>query len=584
MFDYTITPNAVPRSVSAADPSKVKLMITITNKTGHDVDTRRLAFVIQAGDGPANLVDHASLSRIRAEAGTGTQWDFHTNGDGRFLAYPGSPFPGLLAGESIAFVLSEVTVNDALGHAVIKVTETTDSQAETEILVAKQDPGLAITEFMALPVQVNPDKESTLTWKATGGSDYRLTTERSSDEVDAEGSKRVNPVETTVYTLSATGGGRTISQQVTVTVSTVRILDFSAAPDRVVKGDETTFRWQVSGADSCTLEPGGIVLSPPDRGSKPLPVEVTSSYILVARGYGRTQTRSWLVTVMQAAVTSFTATPRVVSPGGEVILSWAAEWASGFRLDPPGQSLDRMVSRLVVAPGQSTTYRLTAQGLSQPFREITVAAGAVIAGFGLTARSGKPDDVVLAWRVECGVARLEVWHGDGPAPGQPKPVPAAGDQVVPLPRGQLTSARLTAEGGGVTAVATLHIGGPVAVGATVLESLNVGSPSGISTERSVVSASWQATQGSLDGWIRDEYTSRDLRGLEGQAELGLGYRIARRPLWSGDIWLIPPQAAAAAGHGTAGQAAEAARRDEPLAAWAARVLAADHIGLRWEVS
>src|SRR6185437_10714031 len=107
-------------------------------------------------------------------------------------------------------------------------------------------------------------------------------------------------------------------------------------------------------------------------------------------------------------------------------LSWAAEWASGFRLDPPGQSLDRMVSRLVVAPGQSTTYRLTAQGLSQPFREITVAAGAVIAGFGLTARSGKPDDVVLAWRVECGVARLEVWHGDGPAPGQPKPVPAGG--------------------------------------------------------------------------------------------------------------------------------------------------------------
>jgi hypothetical protein len=584
MFDYAITPTAVPRSVSPAEPRTVKLMITVTNKTGQDVDTRRLAFAIQAGNGPADLVDHAHLSRIRAAAGTGTQWDFHASGDGRFLAYPSSPFPGLLAGESIAFVLSEVIVNDALGRAVIKVTETTDGSAETEIYVTKQDPGLAITEFLAQPVQVSPDQESTLIWKATGGSDYRLITERSSDEVDAEGSKGVSPAETTVYTLSATGGGRTISQQVTVTVSTVRILDFSATPSELAKGDETTFRWQVAGARSCTLDPGGIALSPPDRGSKALPIDVSGPRTLIAQGYGRTDARTRPVTVMAAAITSFTAAPQVVPPGEEVTLSWTAEWATGFRLDPPGQSLDREVTRLAIAPRQSTTYRLTALGQSQPAREITVAAGAVIARFGLTAHAGQPAEIMLAWQVACGDARLEVWHGDGPPPGKPAPVPAQGDKLIALARAQLTSAQLTAEGGGVTAMARIHIAGPAAIGATVLELLNVASPSGITTERSAVTASWQATQGALDGWIRDEYNSRDLRGLAGQAELDLSYRIARRPLWSGDLRLIPPEAAPPEAAPAAGQAPAAARRDEPLAAWSARLLADGHIGLRWEIT
>src|SRR5207248_2720495 len=99
------------------------------------------------------------------------------------------------------------------------------------------------------------------------------------------------------------------------------------------------------------------------------------------------------------------------------------------------QTLGREVTELPVAPGRTTTYKLTALGLDPPAKEVTTAAGAAITSFGLTAQAARPGEMVLAWQVECGTAQLEVWTGDGPAPGKPTPVPPAGGQAVPLPEG-----------------------------------------------------------------------------------------------------------------------------------------------------
>lgn len=579
MFSYTITPDAVPRTVNPDEPSKVTLMITVTNKTGHDVEVRRLVFTIDAGDGPRNLTDAANLGRIRPQAGAGTRWDFHTSGDGRFLAYPDSPFAGLPAGDSISFILSEVIVNSAIGHAEIKVTESTDSPAETTIQVAKQEPGLAITEFLASPVQLTPGQKTVLTWVTTGASRRTLTIEHDGTfPVDAEGSREEEPVETTRYTLSAEGNGRTIQQQVTVTVATVHIVDFSARPKQLVKGDPTTFRWVVTGPESCSLDPGGIELEPPEVGSYSMPIDVSDRYTLTAQGYGRTDTRSVPVTVMPTAISSFTAEPRIVPPGTDVTLRWKAEWMSGFRVDPPGELLGREFTKTTDRPGQTTTYRLTALGLNPQVREVTVAVGAVIARLGLTANAAKPDEMVLAWKVECGSAVLEVWTGLGSAPGDPSPVPADGDQVIPLTRGQVTNVRLAALGSGGPAVATLKVAGTLAVGSTVLESLAMASPSGITSERSVIDVSWKSAQGVLTGLIEDKHSSKHLRDPVGETDLRLGSRVARWPLWTGDIYLRPVSA------DLAGTGAAADHRAEPLAAWAARMLAADHVGLRWDIS
>lgn len=559
MFEYQISPKDVPRTVNPDEPSIVTLMITVTNKTGYDVEVRRLAFTVEAGAGPASLTEAVDLNKIRPQAGTGTRWDFHTSGDGRFLAYPDYPVTGLLAGESIAFILSNVIINRALGHTEIKVTETTSAPAETAIRVAKTDPGLAITEFLARPVQVVPNGESVLTWTTTGASRCTLTSEHGGTiEVDRNGSQPEHPAVTTRYTLSAEGDGRTIQQDIWVTVAGVRIADFDATPAEVVKGDPVTFRWLVTGVESAKLDPGGIALDPPYKGSHALPVEVSASYTLIARGYGRTDTRSLPITVMPAAISSFTASPRIVPPGTQVVLSWAAQWASGFRVDPPGQSLERTVSQLAVVPGQSTTYRLTALGYSEPDRTVTVAVGATIAVFGLTADASRPNEMVLVWQVECGSAELEVWTGSGPPPGKPSPVPAAADKVIALTRGQLTNIRLAGVGSGGPAVAALTVSGTLAAGGTVLESLAMTSPSGISTARSDVSVSWRSAQGTLTGSIRDAHSSKDLRGATGQVDLGLGTRAGLSPLWNGDIYLRP----------ASGESGDSA----------------DDIGLHWEVS
>jgi len=585
MLRYTITPNHVPRTVSPAEPSEVTLMITVANNTAKDIDVRRLSFTIRAGDGVADLTSTDDLPKVRLEAGAGTAWEIFSSGAGQFTAIPNSPVTGVPAGDAVAFILSSVIVNTALGHAVITVTEWGGS--ETQLEVAKQEPGLSISEFLAQPVQIVPDGTSVLKWRTAGASKCTLN----SEPVGLSGTKPVSPTETTVYTLSAEGGGRTIHQQLTVTVTTVRILSFSASPTRLVKGDETTFRWLVAGATSCILEPGDFVLQPTGGGSKALPIDVSDFHTLAAHGYGRSDHRSVPLTVVDAVISSFTAAPQIVPPGGEVTLRWAAAWTSGFRLDPPGQSLERTVSSLAVAPRQPTTYRLTAHGQNPPAREVTVAVGAAIACLGLTAHPGKPDEMVLAWLVECGTAALEVWTGDGPAPGKPGEVPPAGDQVIPLAPGKLTNIRLTGSGGGANPAVSLHVAGPVVQGRAVLSSLQLASPSGITTERSLAAVSWLTSGGTFSGRIRDQFSYKDLSGPAGQAELKLDTRVTAKSLWTGDIYLREASAGDVGDAGDAGDAGEAAAQTpnpghpaESLAAWAARVMAAGEVGLRWEVS
>jgi hypothetical protein len=529
MLDYTITPNAAPRTVSPAEPSVVTLMITVTNKTGAEVPVQRLTFTIQAGDGPANLTDTDHLAQITAAVGSGTPWEIFPASDGHFFTYPNPPHAGLEAGESIAFVLSQVTVNRAIGNAQIGVRESAAEPGSTTLTMAKQEPGLAITELLASPVQITPGQTSALAWRTTGASRCTMTTGRSSQPVGRSSSMQVSPQETTVYTLSAEGGGPTIRQQVIVTVATVKVLSFSATPRNMAQGDETTFAWETTGAASCTLDPGGIALEPPAAGKLTLPVEVSGFYTLIASGHGRQDPRTVPVTVMPVELTRFGAATVMVAAGGEVTLSWDAKWATGFWLDPPGQALDRGTSSLTVRPTRTTIYKLTASGLEERTAEVTVSAGAAIAALGLTTNPGDPRVMMLAWEVVHGTAELTVG-------GTTRPVSPAGNQPISLP----AEVTLTATGGGVTTRATLRPG-ILVMGQLMLKSLRLAGPAGIGAERSTVMTSWQA-QGPFGGYVWDEHSSRTLTTSAGQAELRLGPRVAGRPLWQGNIEIGEPLA------------------------------------------
>ena len=546
MLDYKITPNAVPRTVSPAEPSVVTLMITVTNKTGDAVPVQRLTFTIQAGDGPADLTDTEHLADIKPAAGSGTPWEFFRggDGDGRFFAYPNPPHAGLAAGESVAFVLSQVTVNQAIGHAGIGVRESdAASLGETFLSIAKEEPGLAITEFLAGPVQIIPGQTSVLTWNTVGASTCTMTTERGTQPVDRWGSMLVSPQETTVYALSAEGDGRTKIQQVIVTVATVKIHSFSATPRNLAQGDETTFAWETTGAASCTLDPGGIALEPPAAGKLTLPVEVSGFYTLTATGFGREMPLTRSVTVMPVELTRFGATPQMAPAGGEVTLSWDARWASRFYIEPPGQALDRRTSSLTVRPTRTTTYKLTARGLEERTKEVTVSAGAAIAAIGLTTSPDDPNVMVVAWEVVHAGTDLTVQLGgtSSSAPGPPQQVAPSGNRILTLP----CTFMLTIGRGDVTTTATLVVPGPLVMyvprvaGPLMLNSLQLTGPAGIGAEGSTVTTSWQA-QGLVRGQFRDEHGSRELRNPAGQAELRLGRRVVGQPVWRGDIFVSMP--------------------------------------------
>jgi hypothetical protein len=541
MFDYAVSPEQVPRTVRPAEPSVVKLMITVTNNTGRDVACSKLVFTFTPGGKVENLVDAEHVNDISSYPAGGTPWEIFKAAGGKHTAIPDST-TGLADGESIAFIFENVVVNQVVGKASIAVAETTSGVYNTSISVLKQEPGLDILELTAIPVQITPGGDSEIAWRTGGASSVTLVTETGTHTVDRDGHLPVRPVETQVYTLTASAGGKSVTAQVTVTVAALRIHSFGAVPAQVAQDDHVAFSWQVAGATSCTLDPGGVDLRPPGGGGIDLPVPVSSPYTLTARGLGRTLSAIVPIQVMPAELTGLTASPQAVPPGGEAVLSWAARWATGFTLQPAGTAFGREVTTAAVTPQRTTTYTLTARGLDPRSRQVTVAVGAVIELLGFTTDPDRPKELTLAWRTQFGSATLATWTSGAP---KPAPVDAEGSKTIGLSATDVTSILLRVTGGGVTAEATMLVAGQLVQPGAAVSSFLVGCGSGVNSERSVVAIAWQSSGGLLRGRVRDGFSTKDLSGAAGQADFALGGRVTGQPLWSGDVYVPPAQAGTA---------------------------------------
>src|SRR5690606_22379638 len=74
--------------------------------------------------------------------------------------------------------------------------------------------------------------------------------------VDLNGTSTVVVNETTVYTLTATKGGNTISESRTVEVDAApaRILSFVATPMTIERGQASVLAWETENAETVTVE------------------------------------------------------------------------------------------------------------------------------------------------------------------------------------------------------------------------------------------------------------------------------------------------------------------------------------------
>ncbi len=140
---------------------------------------------------------------------------------------------------------------------------------------------------------------------------------------------------------------------------------WSVFPTEVTKGQSVTIKWQVSNADSVTLQPFGTVDNAGEQTDTP---QQTKTYTLIATNQGKTVQKSQEVVVTipppdAPKVKSFTVEPSSLVKGqvATVRLTWDTEQADTVTIEPAVGAVGPAGSRDVPAPDKDTVYTLVAK-------------------------------------------------------------------------------------------------------------------------------------------------------------------------------------------------------------------------------
>lgn len=196
----------------------------------------------------------------------------------------------------------------------------------------------------------------------------------------ASGTMSVMPNVTTVYTLVATGGGCSPQQrQATVTIvveddpgpgSCPAINRLTAAPSCLVAGQGSQIAWDVTDADTVTLNGSPVALS----GSLNVTPAATTVYTLVASrpGCAPEQRQVTVEVATPPTINSFSAAPDIIQQGQTTSLQWNVSDAAGVTID--GVPVNPASGSLPVSPNATRTYTIiaTGAGCSPQQRQATV--------------------------------------------------------------------------------------------------------------------------------------------------------------------------------------------------------------------
>ncbi len=183
------------------------------------------------------------------------------------------------------------------------------------------------------------------------------------------------------------------------------IASFTVDKPAAFSGDLLTFSWQVTGAETLSIDPGPGAIT--GSTAQSVVVRPTSFVLTATNGAGRT-TRAVAVSVEARPppplIESFGATPAQAPAGTEVKLRWSLSNATGVSIDQ-GVGLQPASGGAVVHPTVNTLYTLTAVGApgARPVPPVQamfrVAVAPVIASFTPDAASvTQGQDVRLFWR------------------------------------------------------------------------------------------------------------------------------------------------------------------------------------------
>jgi hypothetical protein len=212
--------------------------------------------------------------------------------------------------------------------------------------------------FAATPTSISEGDAANLTWTTTNATSVFI--DNGIGTVTANGTVSVTPSTTTTYTLTAMGIGGSTTKQASVTVTPPKPqVSFSASPRTIAEGERSTLSWSVRNATAISIDHG--IGSREASGSVAVSPETTTTYKLTATGPGGSLSAQVTVTVLNAPLITFTATPSTITRGSAATLAWTVTDATFVIIDN-GVGAQPPNGALAVRPTETTTYLLTASG------------------------------------------------------------------------------------------------------------------------------------------------------------------------------------------------------------------------------
>ena len=263
-----------------------------------------------------------------------------------------------------------VTPNDTTTYTLTASANGVPNQTATvTVTVGALVSNPAVVRFEATPTNITQGESSTLSWATTNAS--RVSISGVGDNLPLNGSRVVNPTQTTTYTITAFGAdGSSVTAPVIVTVSPVgtpRILQFSLNPTTINPGGASQLCWNVENATSVTIQPGiGTVKNSDCVTVTP---SATTTYTLTANtGTGTataTATATATLTVGGVKVLTFSQSPEFSQRAGDpVVLTWTTSGATSVQITGFGAPSDTLPANgsITVNPITNVDYTLTAYG------------------------------------------------------------------------------------------------------------------------------------------------------------------------------------------------------------------------------
>jgi hypothetical protein len=186
-----------------------------------------------------------------------------------------------------------------------------------------------------LPVKVSPD------------TPHRI-------EIAHEGYK------TWTATKSAKAGERLAVNSPMTTLPRPTISSFAASSEAIQSGQSVKISWQTSNATDVTIQ--GIGANLQASGSQQLSLSQTTTFVLIAKNDGGTETKQLTVNVSTtpAPTITFTANPATIQQGQSTTLSWQSQNATQVTI--PGLGAEQSSGSFQVTPDKTATFTIEAKG------------------------------------------------------------------------------------------------------------------------------------------------------------------------------------------------------------------------------